>query len=103
MVITTEKRLKDYKEDYGFETTAHGEEILFSDRCVVYQTKYKDIYITDYDFSKAEAIDGGNCCELIYKGGKWRNSMTVSTVSLECQNLFNEILDDFKKECDSLG
>jgi len=90
--------LKDVSQKYMFELTEIYEGDSFLLHCSFYQTKYKDIYITDYDFRNRYDLEKKGLSMLFCRKNSRMNTQMISNELFKDEELFNEVLDTFKKE-----
>ena len=89
-----EFNLKDY-----FVMNNHSIGISTFLSCNFYDTKYKEIIITDYDINNEENLKPKGLSLLSYKRKGYRATMYVSNMILQHEGLlFNEIIEDFYNE-----
>ena len=94
--------IQNVSKRYGFEKTEIHEGMSFLLNCSFYKTKYDDIYITDYDFRKADDLEKKDLSMLFYRKRGVMNTQIISNELLKDEIAFNYALDSFKKECSNV-
>ena len=91
--------LREISDRYNFEKTDVIQGMSFVLNCIFLKTKYDNTYITDYDLRSDEDLEKKDLSMLFYKNKGVFNSQIISNVLLKDENLFNETLESFNKEC----
>lgn len=94
----------------GLKKTEKRMGVSFSLECAFYETKYENIYITDYDTAKDEDLEKRGLVMLYHREHNIVNQTSIIKVNkliitselLDNDTEFNNILDNFKNECVSL-
>jgi len=93
--------IKIASKHYGFKKTEFHDRMSFVLNCSFWQTKYENIYITDYDFINSDDLEKKGQSMLFYrKKGVMKYQIIINDI-LNNETLFNYALDRFKNDCNN--
>lgn len=89
--------IERFSKRYEFEKTNLHDGISFILDCSFWKTIYTDIYITDYDFIIQEDLEKKGLCMLFYSKQGFTKTQKISTELFIDDELFEYVLDEFRK------